>query len=133
MPLLKFFLCIQFSNFTFPQFPRFYTHTHKVPVNLLKKIKDTRNRASSQGGGIGRYTVPPCTTRRRTTTNLKSKKQPELPENRTVWKSNNQGVKEETLIQNGRRDGDEQLGQIACMARWWMEDLGDQGSSRETW
>ena len=35
-----------------------------------------------------------------------NKKQPELPESRTVWKSNNQGDKEETLIQTGRRGRD---------------------------
>ena len=29
---------------------------------------------------------------------FKNKKQPELTENRTVWKSNNQGDKEETFI-----------------------------------
>ena len=29
-------------------------------------------------------------------TKYKNKKQPELPENQTVWKSDNQGVKEET-------------------------------------
>ena len=28
---------------------------------------------SGQDGGIGRYTLPPCTTRRRTTKNLKTK------------------------------------------------------------
>ena len=31
-------------------------------------------------------------------------------ENQTVWKSNNQGVKEETFIQTGRRDRDRQPG-----------------------
>ena len=31
-------------------------------------------KAKIKGGGIGRYTVPPCTTKRRTTTNLKTKK-----------------------------------------------------------
>ena len=41
---------------------------------------------------------------------FKNKKQPELPENRTVWKSDNQGVKEETFIQTGKRGGDRQLG-----------------------
>ena len=41
---------------------------------------------------------------------FKNTKQPELTENRTVWKSNNQGVKEETFIQTGRRGGNEQLG-----------------------
>ena len=38
--------------------------------------------------------MPPHTTKRRTT--IKNKKQPELTENRTVWKSDNQGDKEET-------------------------------------
>ena len=28
-----------------------------------------------------------------------------MPENQTVWKSNNQGVKEETFIQTGRKAG----------------------------
>ena len=41
---------------------------------------------------------------------MKNKKQPELTENQTVWKSDNQGVKEDTFIQTGRRGGDEQLG-----------------------
>ena len=30
-----------------------------------------------QDGGIGRHTLPPCTTKRRTTTNLKTKKKPQ--------------------------------------------------------
>ena len=79
-------------------------------------------RTFGQDGGIGRYTVPPCTTKRRTTTNLKSKKQPELPENRTVWKFDNQGVKEETFIQTSRRGGDKQPGQRGHLARWQLED-----------
>ena len=56
--------------------------------------------------------MPPHTTKRRTTTNLKTttKKKPELTENQTVWKSENQGVKEETFIQTGRRGGDGQPG-----------------------
>ena len=33
-----------------------------------------------------------------------------MPENQTLWKSNNQGVKEETLTQNGRRGGGGQPG-----------------------
>ena len=61
-------------------------------------------RTSGQDGGVGRHTVPPCTTKRRTTT-IKNKKQPELTENRTVWKSDNQGDKEEMFIQTGRRGG----------------------------
>ena len=64
---------------------------------------------SSQDGGLGRYTVPPCKTKRRTT-NLKTKNNQNCSENRTVWKSDNQGVKEETFTQTGRRDRDGQLG-----------------------
>ena len=41
---------------------------------------------------------------------FKNKKQPELTENRTVWKSDHQGDKEETLTQTGRRGRDGQLG-----------------------
>ena len=49
---------------------------------------------SGQDGDIvGKWSLPACTTRRRTTPNLKTKNNPELPENRTLWKSNNQGVK----------------------------------------
>ena len=41
---------------------------------------------------------------------FKNKKQPELREHPTVWKSDNQGDKEETFIQTGRRGGDGQPG-----------------------
>ena len=37
---------------------------------------------------------------------FKNKKQPELTENQTVLKSDNQGFKEDTFIQTGRRGGD---------------------------
>ena len=42
---------------------------------------------------------------------FKNKNQPELPENQTIWKSDNEGIKEETVILTGRRGGDGQLGQ----------------------
>ena len=35
--------------------------------------KTRKKRISGQDGGIGRYTLPPRTTKRRTTTNLKMK------------------------------------------------------------
>ena len=82
----------------------------------------TRNRTSGREGGIGRCTLSPRTTKRRTTTNLKTKKQLELPENQPLWKSNSQAVKEETFIQTGRKGGDGQLGWRGHMARWWLED-----------
>ena len=36
-----------------------------------------------------------------------NRKQPEVPENQTLWKSNNQGVQEEIFIQTGRRGGED--------------------------
>ena len=53
---------------------------------------------------------------------FKNKKQPELTENQTVWKFNNQGVKEEILTQTSRRGGDRQLGQRGLTAREQLED-----------
>ena len=53
-----------------------------------------------QDGGRTRYTLPPHTTKRRTTTNLKVKG-PELPESQIVCKSDDQGVKVETFILTG--------------------------------
>ena len=41
---------------------------------------------------------------------FKNKKQPELTENQTEWKSDNQGDKEDTFIQTGRRGRDGQPG-----------------------
>ena len=44
-----------------------------------------------------------------------------MTENQTVWKSNNQGVKEDTFIQTGRRGGDTQLGREDSQQNgsWW--------------
>ena len=52
---------------------------------------------------------------------FKNKKQPELTENQTVWKSDNQGDKEETFTKTGRRGGDRQPGQrgLAQGRGWW--------------
>ena len=76
---------------------------------------------SGQDGGIGRHTVPPDTTKRRTT-NLKTKNNQNCSENRTVWKSDNQGDKEETFTQTGRRDRDGQLGgeDTGQGGGWWI-------------
>ena len=53
---------------------------------------------------------------------FKNKKQPKLPENQTTWKSDNQGVKEETFIQTCKRGGDRQCGQRGHVARWPLEE-----------
>ena len=50
---------------------------------------------------------------------FKNKKQPKLTENGTVWKSNNQEDKEETVIQTGRRGRDWQPRQTALELPWW--------------
>ena len=78
-------------------------------------------RTTSQDGGIGRHTVPSHTTKRRTTTNLKTKTT-RTDRNQTVWKSDNQRVKEETFVQTGRRGGDWKPGQRGRLARQRMED-----------
>ena len=39
-----------------------------------------------------------------------------------MWKSDNQGVKEESFIHTGRRVRDRQLERRALAARWWLGD-----------
>ena len=53
---------------------------------------------------------------------FKNKKQPDLPENHTVWKSDNHGIKEETLVQIGRRGGDGQPGKRGHAAKQQLAD-----------
>ena len=53
---------------------------------------------------------------------FKNKKQPQVTENGTVWKSDNQGDKEETFIQTSRRGGDGQPGRRGPAARWRLAD-----------
>ena len=85
---------------------------------------------SGQDGDVGRHTVPPCTTKRRTTTNLKTKNK-HLPENQTVWKSDNQGVKEEAFIQTARRGRDRQPGWRGRAA--WCRLAGQRGKCGSWW
>ena len=93
--------------------------------NFQHELKKRTEVTSGQDEGVGRYTLPLCTIKRRTTTNFKNKKQPELTENRTVWKSDNQGVKEETFIQTSRRGGDGQLGgEDSGLGSGWRTRVG---------
>ena len=56
---------------------------------------------------------------------FKNKKQPELTENQTIWKSDHQGDKEETLTQTSRRGGDRQLGgEDLWQGRGWWTQRG---------
>ena len=47
---------------------------------------------------------------------FQNKKQPELTENRTAQKSDNQGDKEETFVQTSRKGADGQLGHMGLVA-----------------
>ena len=56
---------------------------------------------------------------------FKNKEQPELRENQTVWKSDNQGDKEETFIQTGSRGADGQPdGEDECQGCGWGTQRG---------
>ena len=58
---------------------------------------------------------------------FKNKRQPELTENRTVWKSDKQGDKEETFNQTGRRgrDGKGSQGrENSQQGRGWLTQRG---------
>ena len=53
---------------------------------------------------------------------FKNKKQPELIENQTAYKSDNQGVKKETFVQTGRRGGDGQPEWRRLAERRWLAE-----------
>ena len=57
-------------------------------------------------GGVGKHGLPPCTTTAKIKTKLQNSSHPESSENQAVWKFRNQGIKEVTFIQMGRRGGD---------------------------
>ena len=62
---------------------------------------------------------------------FKNKKQPELTENRTVWKSDNQGDKEKTFIHTCKRGGDGQLGrEDSRQGSGWRTQQGGRVWSR---
>ena len=59
---------------------------------------------------LGKHALLLCTSTARITSGLQNKYNPDLSENRAIWKSNNQGFKEATFIQTGRRGGDVEMG-----------------------
>ena len=107
----------QLSDIYFIQFPPSHVKTN-FGVFFTTKIL-----TSDQDGGIGRYTAF-SNNQKKDNNKYKNKKQAELPENQTVWKSENQGGKEKTFIQTSRRGRDGQLGQRGLATRWQLEDLG---------
>ena len=86
--------------------------------------------SSGQGGGVG--TLHLLAQPKEGQQQFKNKKQPELTENQTSRKSNNQENKEETFIQTGRRGRDGQPGQTGLMAKqldpetWWIVEWTGQ-------
>ena len=51
-----------------------------------------------QDGGISKHGLSPHTTTTKITTKLQNNSHPESSENRPVWKSDKQGIKEVTFI-----------------------------------
>ena len=75
-----------------------------------------------QDGGIGRYAFASWHNQKKGNNQFKNKKQPELAENWTIWKSGNKGVKEVTFIQTSRRGREGQPGWRGHIAKWQLED-----------
>ena len=68
---------------------------------------------SGQGGGLGKQSLPPLTTTAKITPKIQNKFHPDMSESPAVWKSDNQGFKEATFIQMGRRAGVAETGREA--------------------
>ena len=92
---------------------------------MLREI----NQTSGQDGGVGKHGSPPSTTTAKITTRLQKKYHPESSENRAVWKSDKQGIKEVTFIQMGRNDRDEEMwnGRSHKHVRWIKVERGTSG------
>ena len=80
---------------------------------------------SSKDGGVGRTASFPCTTKRRITTNLKTKNNQNCQRSQTAWKSNNQEVKEETFIQTGM-PRQRNMGQMKEQIKTLEKELSDE-------
>ena len=88
------------------------------------------SKTASQDGGISRLALSPYIPKEALQLTSKQK-HPELTENQTVLKSNNQGFKEDIFIQMGRRDRERELAQRgsgvvvgggAVVTRWqWLQ------------
>ena len=89
---------------------------HCEEIGLKNKL------VGNQDGGIGRHIAPPRTTKRRK--QFKIKKQPELTENRTAWKSDNLGDEDKTFVQTGRWGGDGQPQRMQVVAMWLDPETG---------
>ena len=103
-----------------------YFTTKDLTIYFIKKISET----SGPDGGIGIF-LTSSHNHKKDNHLSKNKKQPELPENQTAWKSDNQGFKEETFIQTGRAGREDTVwcseGQVVAVRQQWQ--WGGGGSS----
>ena len=96
-------------------------------------LKKSCKRTFSQDRSIGRYTLPPRTTKRRKTTNLKTKNNQNCQKVELYGSLTTKELKKKTSIQTGKRGGDGQPGQRGLgLVRWQLADwmgqwLADQG------
>ena len=87
-------------------------------INTKKFLTVTiHNLTSGQDGGIGKQGSPLRTTRAKITIKLQNNYHSEPSENWAVWKPGNQGIKEATCIQMGRRGRDMETGRHG---RGWL-------------
>ena len=77
--------------------------------------------------------MPPSTTTAKLTTRLQNNDHPELSENQAVWKSKNQGFKETTFIQMGRRSRDaETCRQVERHGEVWRGGEEQRGTETQS-
>ena len=82
------------------------------------------SQTSGQDGDIGRYTVPPCTTKRRTTTNLKTKNNQNCQKIKLHGSLTTKELKKKHLSKP--------VGEVK-MGSWGRQDLRQGGSCRTWW
>ena len=85
-----------------------WLHSGTASITWNYHFKNMNLESSGQDGGVGRNALPPSTTKRRVTTNLKTINNQKCQKIK-LHGTNNQGVKE-TSIQTGRKGGDAQPG-----------------------
>ena len=101
-----------------------------IDVSISKINKQVRL-TSGQDRGIGRYTLPPRTTKRRTTTNLKTKNNYNCQKVKLYGSLTTKELKKKhssTLVE-GRRCA---AGWRGLLARQQLQDQGRQGSDWQT-
>ena len=105
---------------------------HDPHICCLQETNLRTKKTSSQDRGIGRYTVPPRTSKRRKTTNLNTRNNHNCQKNKLYMGVGQSRVKEETFILIGKRGRDGQIGWRGLKARQQLKDRGGQGEGLQT-